>query len=241
MNYAEEGNVKLWTTAQGEGVPILLCSGGPGCCDYLEPVAELLSGRRIRFDARGCGRSAAAAAYSVATSLADLEIVRRHYGVEKWLVIGHSWGADLALLYALAYPQHCLGLACLSGGLVHNDREWSRAYRAGRDAGLEQPPAFAYPPNPEVNKQVSASWKAYIQRPGLLRGLAELKLPALFVYGSEDIRPGWAAQQVAALLGADFRLLRGADHYLWRTHAQELSEELNAFTATLSDAQPPLD
>ena len=75
----------------------MLCSGGPGCCDYLAPVAAMLEGLAtvIRFEPRGCGRSEKVDTYSVATSPADLEAVRQHFNLDKWLVVGHSWGADL--------------------------------------------------------------------------------------------------------------------------------------------------
>ena len=35
---------RIWTTVQGQGVPLLLCNGGPGCCDCLGSVAEMLDG-----------------------------------------------------------------------------------------------------------------------------------------------------------------------------------------------------
>ncbi|WP_242066336.1 alpha/beta fold hydrolase [Brevibacillus laterosporus] len=55
----DQSSLSLWTKREGGGIPILLCSGGPGCCDYLEPVADMLSdlAQVIRFDQRGCGRS----------------------------------------------------------------------------------------------------------------------------------------------------------------------------------------
>jgi proline iminopeptidase len=33
---------RLWTIAQGDGIPVVLCNGGPGCCDYLAPVGAML-------------------------------------------------------------------------------------------------------------------------------------------------------------------------------------------------------
>lgn len=40
--YVDVGGVRLWTVREGAGVPIILCSGGPGCCDYLELVATMI-------------------------------------------------------------------------------------------------------------------------------------------------------------------------------------------------------
>lgn len=57
-SFVDIGNLLLWTIVQGRGVPLVLCSGGPGCCDYLEPLAGMLDDlcEVIRFDHRGCGR-----------------------------------------------------------------------------------------------------------------------------------------------------------------------------------------
>ena len=231
-DYASQGMIRLWTMATGRGVPVVLCNGGPGCCDYLAPVATLLEevAQVIRFEHRGCGRSSGGPPYSVATSLEDLEIIRQHHGIQRWVVIGHSWGADVALVYALHYPERVYGFACLAGGRVHNDREWHTVYEQGRDQGLEPELEFDYPPNMEVNAQVNRSWKEYIQRPALLKELAALDRPALFLYGERDIRPRWPVEQLARLLpDAQFRLLAGANHYLWATHAAPMQTMLQAF------------
>ena len=54
-SFVDIGNLRLWTIVQGRGVPLVLCSGGPGCCDYLEPLAGMLDDlcEVIRFDHRG--------------------------------------------------------------------------------------------------------------------------------------------------------------------------------------------
>ena len=72
--YVNSEGARLWTLAQGSGVPIVLCNGGPGCCDYLAPVAAMLDdlAQVIRFEARGCGRSDRQPPYTIATCLADL-------------------------------------------------------------------------------------------------------------------------------------------------------------------------
>lgn len=230
-----EGNWgKLWTISTGAGLPILLCNGGPGCCDYLAPVAYMLdqTTQVIRFEQRGCGRSDHIPPYDVESCLADLETIRRHYHCERWMIAGHSWGADLALSYALQYPEQTLGLVCISGGRVHNDRDWHQVYRQKRDQGLETPPAYEYPPNLEVNEQVNRSWKRYIQQPSLLKKLARLDRPALFIYGDQDIRPSWPVEQVAHLLPqAKFELIPGADHYIWVTHFEQMKAILNDFVS----------
>src|SRR4051812_29840353 len=93
-----DDGVALWTAAGGSGpVPVVLCHGGPGLWDYLQPVAESLSAvaQVLRWEQRGCGRSDRVGPYSVARYLADLEALRRHFGHRRWLLLGHSWGAGL--------------------------------------------------------------------------------------------------------------------------------------------------
>lgn len=234
--FISHNEARLWTITSGGGLPIMLCNGGPGCCDYLEPVAELLTdiARVSRFEQRGCGRSSATPPYDVATCIADLEAIREAFGYEQWVIGGHSWGVDLALGYGLAHPGRVKAIIGISGGRIVNDREWSKIYKRNRVERGEPLPDYAYPPNMEVNRLVNSSWRAYIQCPNLLRELANLAVPTLFVFGSQDIRPAWPTQQIANLLpNAQFHLIEGADHHPWMTHEAELKNVLQTFVRSL--------
>jgi proline iminopeptidase len=231
-SFVVSDGVSIWTTRTGEGYPVMLCNGGPGCCDYLAPVAGMLDdvARVIRFEQRGCGRSQHAPPYDVETCLKDLESVRTHYGIDRWVIGGHSWGADLALIYALEHTRRVAGLICVSGGRVNDDREWHAEYVRRREQEGEREPHFDYPPNMEVNRQVSRSWKRYIRNPELLRAISRLTATALFVYGERDIRPGWPVEQVAHLMpNARFELIEGAGHVIWFSHPDELKSLLRTF------------
>ena len=186
----------------------------------------------IRFEASGCGRSEDTPSYDIDACLSDIESIRSYYGVGRWIVGGHSWGADLALMYSLQYPERVLGFFCLSGGRFHNDREWHRLYKERRE--IEPLPSFQYPPNMEVNRQGNASWKKYIQRPLLWKDLSRLNRPGLFLYGEQDIRPSWPVEQVAALLpNAEFHMIEGADHLLWTSHADQVKARVCDFIGRL--------
>ncbi len=237
--FVKNQGARLWTTSSSptkNKYPLLLCNGGPGCCDYLEPVAEMVSDlvQVVRFEQRGCGRSDALPPYTVESCITDLEAIRQSYGFEQWLVGGHSWGADLALGYALAHPHRVHALICISGGRIVNDREWHKIYEQKSVEVGELLPEFEVPPNLEVNQQVGQSWKRYIQRPTLLRELAEFAPPTLFVYGKQDIRPSWPQEQLASLMpNATLDLLTDAPHAIWLTHPNELRSSLRRFLTTL--------
>src|SRR5688572_6844225 len=125
-----DDGVELWgeVSGSGAGTPLVLCHGGPGLWDNLGPLAALVDQDRpvVRWDQRGCGRSAGASGpFSIAQSIADLAAVRRALGFERWIVGGHSWGARLALHAVLADPTAAAGLLYVSGtGL---GRSWHAA------------------------------------------------------------------------------------------------------------------
>jgi proline iminopeptidase len=108
----------------------VFCHGGPGYWDTLGPLAALIDGRgpMVRWDQRGGGRSQWQGPYSVARFVADLDAVRAHHGFETVTLVGHSWGATLALMYALEHGSRVRRLMYVSGnGLGHS-------WRAERDA-----------------------------------------------------------------------------------------------------------
>ncbi len=98
-----------------DGAPVIFLHGGPGAgCSarhrrYFDPRYY----RIIVFDQRGTNRSTPRACVEDNTTqhlLDDLEAIRRHLELDKWLLFGGSWGATLILLYAQAHPQHVAGL-----------------------------------------------------------------------------------------------------------------------------------
>lgn len=105
--YVTSGSARLWSTVSGEGTPLLLFNGGPGCDDYLAPVTALVNdvAMVIRFEPRGCGRSDWDGKYDLDTLLQDAEVLREAYGMPQWIVAGHSAGVDMALAYALRLYQ----------------------------------------------------------------------------------------------------------------------------------------
>src|SRR3954463_10905794 len=91
----------------GAGPVILVLHGGPGCPDYLAPVAAMLPPgvRAVTFDQRGVGGSPSACDYRVEDYVADFDAVRAHLGVDHVPLLGHSWGGLLAQLYLARHPD----------------------------------------------------------------------------------------------------------------------------------------
>lgn len=117
MIHASDG-ATLWTVVEGEGPTVLLCHGGPGLWDYLGGLSNLLCDdfRVHRWDQRGCGRSGPAADYGIERAVQDVQDLHAALGVDgKWVVVGHSWGAYLALLTAIAHPETTAALVYISG------------------------------------------------------------------------------------------------------------------------------
>ena len=126
----------LWTTVSGNGPPVVCCHGGPGLWDYLASLASLLEDTFtvIRFDQRGCGRSTGDGPFTIAQAIDDLDQLRAALKVDRWAVIGHSWGAELALRYAAARPEQTSAVVYIAGVGAGND--FRPAYIAERDRRL---------------------------------------------------------------------------------------------------------
>ena len=107
------------TSETGGGHGFVFCHGGPGFWDTLGPIARMIEdlGPVVRWDQRGAGRSQWQGPYTVARFLADLDQVRAHHGFDEVTVLGHSWGAMLALQYVLAaeYRPRVRGLVYVAG------------------------------------------------------------------------------------------------------------------------------
>ena len=121
-----DGNSIYWEcSGNPRGFPAVYIHGGPGAgCTpgarrYFDPERY----RVILFDQRGCGRSrpllsekSQLQTNTTQHLIRDLETLREHLSIERWVMLGISWGTTLALAYAQAYPQHvaALVLACLT-------------------------------------------------------------------------------------------------------------------------------
>ena len=115
----EVRGVRLFERRTGEGAETVVLHGGPGAHhDYLLPGFDLLATGRtlVYYDQRGGGRSPVERDVPVGwrEHVADLEALRRVWGLERLNLAGYSWGGLLALLYALEHPDRVERLALVS-------------------------------------------------------------------------------------------------------------------------------
>lgn len=110
----ETGPLVGW--ADGEGPPALLLHGGPGLgYEYLEPlIDELRTDFRVAtFQQRGLGPSTLQGPFTIAQAIDDIVSVLDALGWDRALVVGHSWGAHLALRFTAAHPDRLLGMLAI--------------------------------------------------------------------------------------------------------------------------------
>jgi proline iminopeptidase len=135
-NVTADDGCRLWTAELGRGRPLIMVHGGPGLWDMFgEPAAMLARRLRvIRWDQRGGGRSQRRGPYTPERFVRDLDAVRAHYGLARVALLGHSWGAQLALHYALAHPERVSTLVYACG--VGPDTDWRAEFRANSERRL---------------------------------------------------------------------------------------------------------
>lgn len=191
----DDGQLVYWETCGNpQGEPALVLHGGPGSgCSpgwrrYFHPEKY----RMVLFDQRNCGRSTPSASdpvidLSTNTTqhlIADIDKLREHLGIDKWLLFGGSWGTTLALAYAQQHPQRVSRLVLFSvTNTTHREVEWitremgrifpaewtrfrdgaAKAIRPGH-TGANLAAAYCrllHDPDPGVRQQAARDWCAW--------------------------------------------------------------------------------
>lgn len=134
-----DDGVRLWVATAGSGLAVILCHGGPGMADYLEPVSEMFADMATvhRWDQRGAGRSDPVGPFSLERFVADLEALRIHFGHERWVLFGHSWGANLAILYGQRHPARVAGIVYVCGTGLEWWPAFTQRHKQNQQARLE--------------------------------------------------------------------------------------------------------
>lgn len=153
--------VELFYRAVGDAADtVVVLHGGPGLsmayfAEDLEPLAERLT--LIFYDQRGAGRSTLvsdSAALAAPVFAEDLEAVRRHFGLERMTLLGHSWGATVSAVYSERYPDRVGRLVLVGPTPPQRARlvEAFQAMQAGRDTA--------------ALREMVERWEAWMADPG---------------------------------------------------------------------------
>jgi proline iminopeptidase len=116
-------STRIYYRTFGTGQPLLIINGGPGMnSNGFEQLAITLSKKyqTIIYDQRGTGRSKLpvldSSTITMKLMLDDVEALRKHFGIKKWSLLGHSFGGILASYYATRYPQNIERIILSSSG-----------------------------------------------------------------------------------------------------------------------------
>ncbi|PPJ26856.1 prolyl aminopeptidase [Nocardia nova] len=185
MLNAGDGNQIYWETCGNpNGKPLVLLHGGPGqgCNAAMRDSDHANLYRIVLYDQRGCGRSTPTAAdpatdmrlNTTAHLVADLEKLREHLGIDRWLLRGGSWGCTLALAYAQRYPHRVSAIVLsaitttrrreidwLYGGVARFFPEQYQRFVAGAGGGEHVVAAYDRllgHPDRDIRQQATAEW-----------------------------------------------------------------------------------
>jgi proline iminopeptidase len=121
-----------------DGIPVVVLHGGPGggCSPAMRRYFDPTAFRVILFDQRGCGRSRPHASVIQNTTwhlVNDIEVIRKELGISRWICFGGSWGATLALIYAITHPDRVAHMV-LRGVFLMTKQELDWFYGGGAGA-----------------------------------------------------------------------------------------------------------
>lgn len=221
--------IKLHFVEQGEGYPLILLHGNGEDHNYfeyqMEPFAEHY--RVLAVDTRGHGQSPRGdAPFTLFQFAEDLKDFLDEQGIDRCHVLGFSDGANVALLFALKYPQYVDKLV-LNGANLYYDGlvDWLRWEIAEKWNRLKD--------NPEP--WARAEWELQdlmMTQPDIdPERLCEIDLPTLVIAGDDDVIQQEHTRMIAdAIPGSRLEILQG-DHYVARHNVEEYNPLVLSFLA----------
>jgi pimeloyl-ACP methyl ester carboxylesterase len=231
--------VSLFVQVVGSGYPLVLMHGGPGL-DHtsllpLEPCADQFT--LVFYDHRCNGRSEGAEQSTMTWEnlTADAEALRQTLGFEKWAVLGHSFGGNVALEYALRYPQSLSHLILMNTGgdswwTQHNAPELLRK-RGYKCAAVEAARRFfngQLAPDEFAHTFVKFG-KAYYYRFNLFSvafaivfGPRPKMRPESQVFGFSQLLPGWSVMDRLDEIKVPTLVLAGRHDFLFPPECQAI-------------------
>jgi proline iminopeptidase len=232
-------DTSLYVEVIGHGDPLLLMHGGPGLDHVsLTPFRALADRHTVVFyDHRCNGRSTGAPVTSMTWEnlTADADALREELGFERWAVLGHSFGGQVALEYALRYPERVSRLVLLD---TAGDARWAQENAAqvlaGRGFGAKTVAVARRFYNGRIAAKdfVRASFRlmpAYDHRFSLVRlaremlegGWRQEMRPDALIFGGQMMR-GWSVMGRLAEIGVPTLVVAGRDDFLFPPESQAL-------------------
>jgi proline iminopeptidase len=226
-------DVSLFVEIVGQGYPLLLMHGGPGADHWtLAPFRRCADQFTLVFyDHRCNGRSTGAELSSMTWEnlTADADALRRRLGYERWAVLGHSFGGNVALEYAIRYPDRVSHLVLLDTG---GDSRWAQEHApellarrgfsprivtlAGRFLNGRITPKEFLPALLRLGK----AYDPYLSLPQLARGLLQGQWrskprPEALIFAAPHLLRGWTVMDRLGEITAPSLVMAGREDFLF--------------------------
>jgi len=237
MTHIKVRDVSLHVKVTGKGYPLVLMHGGPGADLYtlmsFKQCADQFT--LVFYDHRCNGRSKGADVTSMTMEnlTADAEALRQALGFEKWAVLGHSFGGNVALEYALRYPQSLSHLILVNSG---GDYRWPRnAYQVLADRGF----------SPEIVELARRHFNGQIE-PGemfsnlmklgtaysphmspwqiphmMIMGIQTKLQPEAMIFGETQVLQNWTVMDRLGEIKVPTLVIAGREDFVYPPEAQE--------------------
>lgn len=224
-------DVPLFVKVVGQGYPLVLIHGGPGQ-DHtsllaLQPCADRHT--LVYYDQRANGRSGGKTESMTWENLtADAEALRQELGFDTWAVLGHSFGGNVALEYALRYPHSLTHLILMD---TCGDASWSQhnapelLARRGFNAAAVQAarrfftgqlvPREFFPVTMKYARAYYYNSSMWAMILGILKGFGLVPRPEAAIFGFGHLLPGWTVMDRLHEIRLPTLVLAGRDDFLF--------------------------
>lgn len=213
-------DIKLYFTEEGEGFPLVLLHGNGESSEYFKKQIGFFAKtfRVIAVDTRGHGRSPRGSApFTLSQFADDLNDFLDEVGIEKAHILGFSDGGNIALLFALRYPDRVEKL--VANGADLNTRGVKRSFQIPIEFGYRAVSLLSRFDGRAIPKKEMLG--LMIGQPNITPGeLAALKMPVLVIAGTHDmIRDAHTRKIAASIPGAELYFIEGGHCIARKSHA----------------------
>ncbi|MCC6242154.1 MAG: alpha/beta fold hydrolase [Gemmatimonadaceae bacterium] len=244
------GNVWARVRGLGPGVPMVLIQGAPGTGSFALKAFDAIGEDRVvvRYDLLGTGKSDTLAntdSVNIRNAASELESLRRAMKIERWTVVGHSYGAAIAVAYAKMRPHDVLGVVLINPLFdAASDSSHSLStlrtlvdttkYAADLDSLTTMPGSAV---DAALRRSLGDSIRGGLTVEQAARVLREQYVPTMIISGAKDVAGAQAAKVLAkAVPKATVKLYPEAGAFsLWQTMDQT-RDDVRAF---LNKIEPP--